>query len=304
MQRSTAARRRPATPGRATRRAAHHGARRGRARLIAAGLLLAAGLLFAATASGCGDGDPGTADGEPGSAAPSPNGASSPGAAGPSGAEPGSSPATTPAVVTEEQLMRERVLLLQGYIETYALEHYYEYPGAKGVRRGGALRAPLWPADPWTGEAMRRGTTPGSYTYTVAADRRSYRLVGHLPGGEIEVKGRMPRSALTAYRHREQEGLSLIRQYVVEWARRHGGLYPPASEVSREGGVGALRDGAFWPSNPWNHDPMIQSDTVGDFSYEVAADRASCRLSLHTTPTDDWTLDCGPLDAAGVSAAE
>jgi hypothetical protein len=107
----------------------------------------------------------------------------------------------------------------------------------------------------------------------------------------------MPDTALTAYRHREQEGLSLIRQYVVEWARLHGGLYPPASEVSREGAVGALRDGAFWPSNPWNHGPMIQSDAVGDFSYEVAADRGSCRLSLHTTPADDWTLDCGPLDA-------
>ncbi len=106
----------------------------------------------------------------------------------------------------------------------------------------------------------------------------------------------MPGSGRLAYRHREQEGLSLIRQYVIEWARRHDGLYPPASEVSREGGVGALRDGALWPSNPWNHGPMIQSDAVGDFSYEVAADRTSCRLSLHTTPTDDWTLDCDPLE--------
>jgi hypothetical protein len=301
MQRSTAARRRPAPPGTVTPRAARRRSVGGRARLIAAGLLLAAALLSAVTASGCGSSETGTAGSQPGTAdgaAPSPGGAGQP------GAEPGSSPETPPAAVTEEQLMRERVLLLQGYIETYALEHYYEYPQAKGVRKGGALRAPLWPADPWTGEAMRRGTTPGSYTYTVAADRRSYRLVGHLPGGDVEVKGAMPHPALTAYRHREQEGLSLIRQYVIEWARRHGGLYPPAPEVSREGGVGALRDGAFWPSNPWNHGPMIQSDAVGDFSYEVAADRASCSLSLHTTPTDDWTLDCRPLDAAVVSATE
>ncbi|HSL96080.1 MAG TPA: hypothetical protein VLA35_09220, partial [Thermoleophilia bacterium] len=243
--------------------------------------------------------EPGTADGDPGtagSAASSPGATSSPGgAAGQSGAEPGPSP-TTPAGVTEEQLMMERVLLLQGYIETHALEHYFEYPKVKDVREGGALRARLWPDDPWTGEALRRGTTPGRYTYTVAADRRSYRLVGHLPDGDFEVRGAMPHTGLTAYRHREQEGLSLIRQYVIEWARRHDGLYPPASQVSREGGVGALRDDALWPSNPWNHGPMIQSDAVGDFSYEVAADRTSCRLSLHTTPTDDWTLDCDPLE--------
>jgi hypothetical protein len=285
MQRVTAARRRPAPRRRATPRKAVRGAQGRRARLIAAGLLLVAGLLFAVTAGGCGDDDPGTADRE-------------------SGADTGPGPETTPAGVTEEQLMRERLLLLQGYIETYALAHYYEYPEPEGVREGGALSAPLWPADPWTGEALRRGTTPGSYTYTVAADRRSYRLVGHLLGGEIEVNGAMPRAALTAYRHREQEGLSLIRQYVIEWARRHDGRYPPATAVSREGGVGALRGGAFWPSNPWNHGPMIQSDAVGDFSYEVAADRASCRLSLHTTPTDDWTLACGPLDGTAVSTAE
>lgn len=302
MERSTATPRRPAPRGRATPGTALRGARGRRAPLSAVGFLLVVGLLSVVTASGCGSREPGTVDGGPGtvdSDAPSPGGT-----ARQSGAEPDSSPATTPAAATQEQLMTERVLLLQGYIETYALEHYYEYPKAKGVREGGALRAPLWPADPWTGEAMRRGTTPGSYTYTVAADRRSYRLVGHLPGGDIELKGRMPRSALTAYRHREQEGLSLIRQYVIEWAQRHGGLYPPAAAVSREGGVGALRDGAFWPSNPWNHGPMIQSDAVGDFSYEVAADRASCRLSLHTTRADDWTLDCGPLDAAVISAAQ
>jgi hypothetical protein len=295
MQRSATARRRSVSTGGARLHEAHHGVRGGRARLIAGGLLFVAALLVGVAVSGCGSDEPGAA----GSAAPSPGATSSPGGtAGQPGAEPVSSPAATPAAVTEEQLMTERVLLLQGYIETYALDHYYEYPKAKGVREGGTLRAPLWPADPWTGEAMRRGTTPGSYTYTVAADRRSYRLVGHLAGGDFEVKGAMPRTGLTAYRHREQEGLSLIRQYVIEWARRHGGLYPPASEVSREGGVGALRGDAFWPSNPWNHGPMIQSDAVGDFSYEVAADRASCRLSLHTTPADDWTLDCGPLDAA------
>ena len=49
---------------------------------------------------------------------------------------------------------------------------------------------------------MRPGTTPGSYTYTVDDDRRSYRLVGHLPDGEFEVRGSMPHTGLTAYRHR------------------------------------------------------------------------------------------------------
>jgi hypothetical protein len=299
MQRITAARRRSVSTGGSTLHEAQDRARSGRVRLSARGLLLVAALLVGVAVSGCGGDEPGATESTPG-AAESAAGSAGPSPAGTAGlsGDDGSGPAATPAAVTEEQLMRERILLLQGYIETYALGHYYEYPKAKGVREGGVLRAPLWPVDPWTGEAMRRGTTPGRYTYTVAADHRSYRLVGHLPDGDFEVKGAMPRTGFTAYRHREQEGLSLIRQYVIEWARRHDGLYPPASEVSREGGVGALRGDAFWPSNPWNHGPMIQSDAVGDFSYEVAAGRRSCRLSLHTTPADDWTLDCGPLDAA------
>jgi hypothetical protein len=292
MQRSTAARRRPPPPRRGPRRDAPGG----RASLLAAGLLLVTGLLLVATAGACGGEEPDAVA----SAAPS-----SGGTAGESGGtEPSLGPTTAPAAVTEERLMRERVRLLQGYIETFALEHYFVYPEAADVRESGALPAPQWPADPWTGEDMHPGTSPGSYTYTVATDRRSYRLVGHLPAGEIEVRGSMPYTALTAYRHREQEGLSLIRQYVIEWARRHGGLYPPASAVSREGGVGALRNGAMWPSNPWNHGPMIQSDAVGDFDYEVAADRSSCSLTLHTSPTSDWTLDCRPLDTGEVSPAE
>ena len=277
MQRSIAARPRPAT---------RRGVARRSALSLAAGLVMAASLLLVATSGGCTDGEPAG-----GGETPAEDGA----------AEQSLSASAVPTTtVSEARLMRERILILQGYIETHALEHFYVYPTIGAVREGGALKAPLWPADPWTGAAMRPGASPGHYTYSVANDRRSYRLVGHLPDGEFEVKGSMPDSALTAYRHREQEGLTLIRQYVVEWARQHDGLYPPARQVSREGGVGALRVG-FWPSNPWNHGPMIQSSAVGDFSYEVAADRTSCRLALHTSPTSDWTLDCGPLDA-GVTA--
>jgi hypothetical protein len=252
-------------PTRSTRPAASRQGALRRSALLA-GLLLAAVLPLAALVAACGED------------------------------EPAASPSPTPTL-SAEQLMRERILLLQGYIETYALEHYYSYPKAAGVREGGVLPAPLWPADPWTGEAMRPGASPGTYTYEVEPDRRRYRLVGHLPKGEIEVKGAMPSSGRTAYQHREQEGLTLIRQFVIQWALRNGGLYPPASEVSREGGVGALRVG-FWPSNPWNHGPMEQSDRVGDFSYEVAADRTSCRLVLHIADDEDWVLECGADDLA------
>lgn len=287
MLRSTVARRR------APRRRPPDRPARGRSRLPAAAelaataaLLVAAAVATVAFATAC-SGEvpaPGTSDG--------PSAAATAGTT----AGPAPGPSAKAPVTTEERLMKERILLLQGYIEAYALTHYYAYPGPGAVRRGGGLRAPLWPDDPWTGEPLRRGTEVGGFTYTVATDRRSYRLVGHLPGGDYEVKGAMPHTGEVAYRHREQEGLSLIRQYVVEWARRHGGLYPPAAEVSREGGVGALRDGGFWPSNPWNHGPMIQSHAVGDFGYEVAADRSWCRLTLHTSPTSDWTLECAPLE--------
>ena len=194
------------------------------------------------------------------------------------------------ATVSETRLLEERVLLLQGYIETHALRHYYVYPLVDDVRAGGALRSRVWPEDPWTGAPMSAGTSTGHYTYTVAADRRSYRLVGHLPDGAFVVTGAMPHVALTAYKHREQEGLSLIRQYVEEWAWRHGGIYPPAPEVARDAGVGAVRGTAMWPSNPWNHGPMGQSNAVGDFTYRVAADGSSYRLSLHIGATREWVL--------------
>ncbi len=199
--------------------------------------------------------------------------------------------ASAPAVtVPETRLFKERVLLLQGYIETHALRHYYVYPRVDDVREDGALRARVWPADPWTEAPMSAGTSAGHYTYTVAADGRSYRLVGHLPDGAFVVTGAMPHVAETAYRHREQEGLSLIRQYVEEWAWRRGGVYPPASEVERDAGVGAMRGPALWPSNPWNHGPMRQSNAVGDFTYRVAADGSSYRLSLHVGATREWVL--------------
>ena len=48
---------------------------------------------------------------------------------------------------------------------------------------------------------------------------------------------------------------------------------------------------------------MIQSDAVGDFGYEVAADRWWYRLTLHASPTSDWTLDCEPLERYTVAPA-
>ena len=187
-------------------------------------------------------------------------------------------------------LMKERILLLQGYIESQGAKAYWRFPKTQWVAPGGRLRAPLWPVDPWTGGAMRPGSAPGHYIYRAADDRRSYRLTGYFQGASMTVTGAVPFTYMMACDHRSKEGLCQVQQYLERWVSSHDGAYPPASTVTRHGGVGEQSIIKFWPSNPWNHGPMAQSTNEGDFKYSRSDDDQSYKMTAHLRHGTTWSV--------------
>jgi hypothetical protein len=194
------------------------------------------------------------------------------------------------AAVDPSYLMKERILLLQGYIDRQAARGYWHFPKTAWVRPGGQLRVTLWPLDPWTGGYMTPGTGPGHYVYRVAGDRRSYWLTGYFQGGAMTVTGAVPFTYMQACDHRSMEGVCLVQQYLERWASSHSGSYPPASTVTRHGGVGTQSFMRFWPSNPWNHGPMAQSSQEGDFTYSRSDDDQRYKMSVHLRHGTTWSV--------------
>ncbi len=196
--------------------------------------------------------------------------------------------ATARATSPDDQ-MRDGIMALRGLIDRQAGTRFFLYPRARRVQPG-RLGA-WWPDDPWTGAAMLPGTTRGHYRYTVAPDRRRYRLVGYLDGGRTYVvSGGMPRIVMLAYDHRGEEGANLIREYIEEYARAHHGLYPLPADVRADGPVGLEPRRRYWPSDPWDHYVMRQGQSKGSFSYSVSPDRSSYTLRLHRALKHDYVL--------------
>ncbi len=196
----------------------------------------------------------------------------------------------TAQAITRKALLHERLLILQGYLERYANEHYSRYPAPEAVRPDGPLPAPLWPRNPWTGAPMRAGSGVGDFTYTPGSRLLSYRLVGHYPGGSIVLSRRVPYARKMQNDHRTREQVDFIRQLVQQWARAHGGLYPPVREVAVDGSVGQQSGYRYWPHNVWTHQPIAVSRNWGDFSYTVNAERDGFSLRAHFSRGGGVTL--------------
>lgn len=189
---------------------------------------------------------------------------------------PPAAPATSHTV-----LLRERLLLLQGYLERFANAHYSAYPAPGALRKGGGVPAPVWPRNPWTGAAMRPGSGVGDFTYTRTPDRLSYRLVGYYPGGSIVLRRSVPYTRKMQNDHRTREQVDFIRQLVQQWALAHKGRYPPVGEVAADGSVGELTGYRYWPHNVWTHKPIAISSRWGDYSYTVNDARDRFTLIAH-----------------------
>ncbi len=183
--------------------------------------------------------------------------------------------------------MRESIMALRGLIDRAGAAKYFQFPSRAMVRPGG-LDSTWWPRDPWTGARLTPGSGRGHYTYTVTTNRRRYRLTGYLDGGVVTVRGGMPHSMKLAYDHRGEEGLNLIRHYIEQYARAHGGRYPASADVAGDGAVGKQPGCGYWPSNPWDHADMQQRSDHGSFSYGVTADRSAYTLRLHRALKSDY----------------
>lgn len=122
-----------------------------------------------------------------------------------------------------DKQVQVNILLLHGYIDTQVSKNGFVYPARNDVKKGGALVAPVWPGNPWTGGTMAPGTSRGTCTYTVKADLSGYTLVG-LPLERL-VQG-----------HRRSP------QVAQERARRvDQGRADPAAAVRGDVGAGARR---------------------------------------------------------------
>jgi hypothetical protein len=192
--------------------------------------------------------------------------------------------------VSRTELLRERLLLLQGYLERYANVHYSYYPARGALHKGGPIPAPVWPRNPWTGTAMRPGSGAGDFTYTPAANLLSYRLVGHYPGGSIVLRRSVPSTRKMQNDHRTREQVDFVRQLVQEWAWAHKGRYPPVGEVGVDGSVGRQTSFRYWPHNVWTHQPIAVSSHWGDFSYRVSDARDRFSLVAHFSRGGTATL--------------
>ena len=137
---------------------------------------------------------------------------------------------------------------------------------------------------------MRAGSGAGDFTYTPGSRLLSYRLVGHYPGGSIVLSRRVPYERKMQNDHRTREQVDFVRQLVQQWARAHGGLYPPVREVAVDGSVGQQAGYQYWPHNVWTHQPIAVSQNWGDFSYSVSAERDRFSLVAHFSRGGGVTL--------------
>lgn len=201
-------------------------------------------------------------------------------------------------------LLRERLHLLMGYIERYANERYSYYPPATMVRKGGGLKAPLWPRNPWTGGPMAPGGGTGGFTYTVTTRMLACTLVGHYPGGHIILKRAIPYTRKMQNDHRSRESLYLIQQYIERWAKAHGGVCPQPAAVAADGAVGTQTGAGAWPHNPWTHKPMARSGAWGDFTYRVADDQGRYSIVVHYSRGGTLTLRGAAPGMAGATASD
>lgn len=64
---------------------------------------------------------------------------------------------------------------------------------------------------------------------------------------------------------------------MLTWSSEHGGLFPPASEVTAGGEVGLYVDP--WPVNPFTGTPMQTGSAEGDYAYEQLDAGRSYRLT-------------------------
>ena len=137
--------------------------------------------------------------------------------------------AASAAVSFVDTQVKMNILLLQGYINTQAEKKGFVYPARADVKKGGALVAPVWPGNPWTGKTMAPGTSRGTYTYTPKADLSGYTLVGHLSKSSYRLAGGLPKWLKNERDQATRTGVNLVGEAIMRSARRNAATLPAAA---------------------------------------------------------------------------
>jgi type II secretory pathway pseudopilin PulG len=198
------------------------------------------------------------------------------------------------AVSFVDKQVQAGALLIQNYINTYGQAHQFTYPPKSMVKKGGGLpnATVIWPSNPWTGKVMGPGTSRGTYTYTPAADGRSYRLTVHLSSGNYLLRSGMPAWLKTERNTASKQNLLLLQRYLDAY-RVANADYPATGSLTAETFPSPTY---VWPKNPWTGAAMAAGDALGDFSYtRVSATDFTLKVKL----TTGWSDPFGPASLLG-----
>ena len=94
------------------------------------------------------------------------------------------SPSTSASPGSDQQT-QDNIAKLQVGIVAWAAANNNLYPPPQDVVDGGGLSQYVspWPTNPFTGQPMAPGTSPGSYVYEQLSGGQAYRLTGYLSNG-------------------------------------------------------------------------------------------------------------------------
>jgi hypothetical protein len=87
-----------------------------------------------------------------------------------------------------EASLKEGIHSIQVGIQSWAIDNNDTYPQSSEVtpdQSGVGQYVDKWPTNPYTGQPMTQGTTPGDFSYTLGANSTSYSLVGYGENGYV-----------------------------------------------------------------------------------------------------------------------
>ena len=194
----------------------------------------------------------------------------------------------------------EGINLIRQYVEAYAAGHNGAYPLPVEVSDVGAVGSEpehhYWPSNPWDHANMEQRADRGSFSYQVAADRRSYTLRLHralksdyvLTGTAVTSPWRQLLTSL------EDEILrrngKILAGYAGQWSLQHAGTLPTIAELAPAAAVGSAH--ADWPQDPTSGAKMQPGTGPGTYTYSPGAGGAYT-LTVH--------LHSGDFQADGVA---
>jgi hypothetical protein len=194
----------------------------------------------------------------------------------------------------------EGINLIRQYIEDYAAAHDGVYPLPAEVSDDGAVglepQHRYWPSNPWDHLDMAQREDRGSFSYQVAADRRSYTLVLHrvlkhdyvLTGTTVTSPWQQLLTSLEDEILRR--GGKILAGYVGQYSLQHAGTLPTVAELAPAATVGAAH-AADWPQDPAGGTAMRPGTGPGAYSYSPGA-AGAYKLIVH--------LHSGDFEAGGV----